>query len=118
SSGTPTEVSALRSVLFAAFVVGLGLSISLSESSLLALTLLWLWRLRDPAVRAEQSWPLLGPMVAFAAATVLSALASGHPLQSLVFAKGLLLGFALYVTEDALASTEHAQRFVSGPPLG
>ncbi len=62
--------TALRRILFAAFVVGLGLSISLSESALAALTVLWLWRLRDPAVRQAQSWSLWRPMLAFSGVTV------------------------------------------------
>jgi O-antigen ligase len=106
-------VTALQRVLLAAFVLGLGLSITLSESALAALSALWLWRLRDPAVRRAQSWPLLGPVLAFGGATVLSALASGHAGQSLVFCKGLLLTMALYVTADGLAGPDDAERFLT-----
>ena len=67
------NVTGLRRALLLAFVLGLGFSITLSQSALAALTLLWLWRLRDPAVRASQTWPLFGPLCAFAAATLLSA---------------------------------------------
>ena len=69
---------ALRRGLLAAFVVGLGCSITLAETSLLLLTVLWLWRLRDAEVRRAQPWPLWQPVLAFAGATILSALASGH----------------------------------------
>ena len=103
---------ALQRVLLAAFALGLGLSITLSQSALAALSALWLWRLRDPAVRRAQSWPLLGPVLAFSGATVLAALLSGRPGASLVFCKGLLLMLALYVIADALAGADDAGRFL------
>ncbi len=104
----------VRGVLLGAFVAGLGLSITLAESALALLTLLWLWRLRDPAVRAAARCPLAAPVLAFSAVTVLSALASGHPLASLAAAKGLLLAAALYVTADALREPAAAERFLLG----
>jgi len=107
------NVTGLRRGLLLAFVLGLGFSITLSESALAALTLLWLWRLRDPAVRASQTWPLLGPLCAFAAATLLSAALSAEPGASLVASKGLLLAAALWVTADAVPGGEEAQRFLS-----
>jgi hypothetical protein len=113
ADGLPQRVHLLRQVLFAAFVVGLGFSITLSQSALAALAGLWLWRLRDPAVRRAQSWPLWPPMLVFAAVTVLSALVSNDPWDSLPSGKGLLLGMALYVTADALDGPEDARRFVS-----
>jgi len=106
-------VIALRRGLLVAFVVGLCCSITLCEGALLLLTLLWLWRLRDPEVRAEQMWPLWGPVLAFAAATLLSAFASGHVAASLAASKGLLLTAALYVTADALADARDGDRFLS-----
>jgi O-antigen ligase len=107
----------VRGVLLGAFVAGLGLSITLAESALALLTLLWLWRLRDPAVRAAARWPLAAPVLAFSAATVLSALLSGHPLASLEAAKGLLLAAALYVTADAVREPGAADRFLLGLAL-
>ncbi|HEY4911440.1 MAG TPA: O-antigen ligase family protein [Methylomirabilota bacterium] len=104
---------ALRRGLLAAFVVGLACSITLAEGSLLLLTLLWLWRLRDAQVRRAQTWPLWGPVLAFAAATLLSAFASGHAAASIAASKGLLLMAALYVTTDALRDAEEADRFLS-----
>ena len=104
----------LQRLLFAAFVLGLGLSITLSQSALTALSALWLWRFRDPAVRRAQSWPLLAPVLAFGGATLLSALASGHPGASLFSSRGLLLALALYVTADALAGVDGAERFQIG----
>jgi O-antigen ligase len=106
-------VIALRRGLLAAFVVGLCCSITLSEATLLLLTLCWLWRLRDPEVRRAQVWPLWGPVVVFAAATLLSAFASGHVAASLAASKGLWLTAALYVTADALEDARDADRFLS-----
>jgi O-antigen ligase len=106
-------VIGLRRILFAAFVVGLGLSITLSQSALAALTALWLWRLRDPAERRREVWPLWAPVLAFAGATLLSALLSGHVGTSLLASKGLLLMAALFVTADALADAGDAERFLT-----
>jgi O-antigen ligase len=106
-------VIALRRGLLAAFVVGLGVSITLAQGALIGLTLLWLWRLRDPEVRRGQAWPLWQPVLAFAAATLLSALASGHGAASVVASKGLLLVAALYVTADALEDARNGDRFLS-----
>ncbi len=103
----------LRRGLLAAYVVGLGCSITLSEGALLLLTLLWLWRLRDPDVRRAQVWPLWLPVVAFVAASLLSAFASGHIAASLATAKRLLLIAGLYVTADALDDARDADRFLS-----
>ncbi|HET8578260.1 MAG TPA: O-antigen ligase family protein [Methylomirabilota bacterium] len=105
-------MTALRRVLFAAFVLGLGLSITLSETALALLAALWLWTLRSPAGRAAARWPLLAPVLAFSAVSVLSALASGHPGPSLAAAKGLLLVAALYVTADFLHDPAAADRFL------
>ena len=106
-------MTALRRSLLAAFVVGLGFSITLAEGALIGLTLLWLWRLRDPEVRRHQPWPFWRPVLAFAAATLLSALASGHVGASLAASKGLLLMAALYVTADALEDAREGDRFLS-----
>ena len=106
-------MTALRRSLLAAFVVGLGFSITLAEGALIGLTLLWLWRLRDPEVRRHQPWPFWRPVLAFAAATLLSALASGLVEASLAASKGLLLMAALYVTADALEDAREGDRFLS-----
>jgi O-antigen ligase len=106
-------VTALRRAVFGAFVVGLGLSITLSETALSLLTLLWLWRLRDPEARAAARWPLWQPVVAFSAVSLVSALASGHPVTALGACKGLLLVAALYVTADVLAGPQDGHRFLS-----
>lgn len=106
-------MTALRRAVFGAFVVGLGLSITLSETALSLLTLLWLWRLRDPEARAAVRWPLWQPVVAFSGVSLVSALASGHPVTALGACKGLLLVAALYVTVDVLSGPEDGHRFLS-----
>ncbi|HEV8437184.1 MAG TPA: O-antigen ligase family protein [Methylomirabilota bacterium] len=106
-------MTALRRVLLAAFVLGLGFSITLSETSLTLLTLLWLWRLGDVRYRDQALWPLAAPVLAWSAATVVSALLSGHPGASLLASKGLLLILALYVTVDALPGAGSADRLLS-----
>jgi hypothetical protein len=55
----------------------------------------------------------VAPRPRFAAATLLSALASGHVAASLAASKGLLLMAALYVTADALEDAADGDRFVS-----
>ncbi len=107
-------MTALRRALFGAFVVGLGLSITLAQTTLLLLSLLWLWELRDPDRRRGASWPLAAPILAFSGVSVLSALLSGHALDSLLAAKHLLLVAALYVTANTLVDLEGAERFVWG----
>lgn len=107
-------MTALHRVLLGAFVVGLGLSISLSETALTLLSLVLLWQLRDPRARAEARWPLWQPVLAFAAVTLVSALASDDPRAALASCKGLLLVAALYVTANALPGPEDALRFLSG----
>ncbi len=106
-------MTTLRRAVFGAFVLGLGLSITLSETALTVLTLLWLWRLRDPAVRAAARWPLWQPVLAFSAVSLVSALASGHPVTALGACKGLLLASALYVTADVLSGPADGHRFLS-----
>jgi O-antigen ligase len=106
-------VTALRRALFGAFVLGLGLSITLSETALAVLTLLWLWRLRGSEARAAARWPLWQPVLAFSAVSLVSALASGHPITALGACKGLLLVSALYVTADVLSGPADGHRFLS-----
>ena len=96
------------------FVAGLAFSITLSESSLFLLALFWLWRLRTETTRAALAFPLAGPVLAFATATLLSALRSEHPAASLVDARGLLLLAVLSVLVEALPTVEAADRFLRG----
>ena len=107
----------VRGGLLAAFVAGLGLSITLAETALALLTLHLLWRAREPAGRAAARWPLLPPVLAFSAVTVLSALLSGQARASLEASKGLLLVATLYVLVDALRPPAAANRFLVGLAL-
>jgi len=108
------DLLAVRRVLFVAFVIGLGLSITLSEAAMYALGVLWLWRLRDPAVRRAQDWPLWQPMLFFIGATLLAGALSNDPWDSLSYApEKLTLPLALYVTADALDGVEDAAWFIS-----
>lgn len=60
------------------------------------------------------SWPLLAPLAAFAAWTVVAALASARPMESLLGARGLLTLGAFYVVLYALPDTRGASRFATG----
>ena len=106
-------MTALRRGVFGGFVVGLGVSITLSQAALAVLTLLWLWGLRDPAARAATRWPLWPPVLAFTGVSLVSALASGHPVTALDACKGLLLVTALYVTANTLGGPADGHRFLS-----
>lgn len=106
------DASSLSQGVFPIFVIGLASSITLAEGALAVLTALWLWRLRDPAVRREQPWALGLPIALFFLATLVSALASEVPGQSLLAAKGLLTAFAFFVTADVLRSVDRIERFL------
>jgi putative inorganic carbon (hco3(-)) transporter len=110
-SWMPDNAAATR-VLFGVFAIGLAGSVTLTQGALIGLTALWLWRLRDPAARRAQRWPLRWPVLAFLASTLVSALASGSPGTSLLATKGLFVVLALYITLDILDTTDRAERFV------
>ena len=80
-------VRRLEPALLWGFLLGLGVSISLAQLALGALAVSWLVRLGESARRERLVFPLVAPMGAFAAATVLSALASARPLASLTASK-------------------------------
>jgi O-antigen ligase len=102
----------VRDWLLVALAIGLAASITLSETTLVVLAL---WLLLGPrAARAPRAgWPLAVPMAAFAAWTLVAALASPRPLESLVAAKGLLTLGAFYVVLHALPDRRAAERFVT-----
>jgi putative inorganic carbon (HCO3(-)) transporter len=106
-------LTALRRALLACFVVGLGFSITLSEASLAALVGLWLVRLADPGRRRAAAWPLAAPLAAWAAVTVVSALASGHAARAFSSSREVLLALAVWAVADALGDAGEAERFVS-----
>jgi len=99
--------------LLAALTVGLAASITLSEFAL-AILALWLTVTRRwPGVRGG-GWPLAAPMTAFAAWTLVAAVASARPLESLVAAKSVLSLGAFYVVLNALPDRAAAHRFTAG----
>ena len=96
-------------MLLVAFILGLAVSISLAQAALAALAVLLgldAWRRRSP----PRSWPLALPMLAFAGATVLAAVFSARPLESLEDAKSLFSLVAFYAVLLALPDGAAAQR--------
>src|SRR5207244_5857049 len=59
-------------------------------------------------------WPLIGPMIAFAVWTLVTALASTRPGGSLAASRGLLTLLAFYVVFHALPDARRAARFANG----
>ena len=103
----------LRRSLLVLFAVGLGTSISLAPVSLTALVLVWLLRTRqDPVRRAAGVLPLQGPLLAFTAAPLASALASETPLTSLVASKDIVLVLTAWVTAGLLRGPGEARRWL------
>src|SRR5262245_59304805 len=113
TGNAPHWTIALRRYLLAAFAVCLGCTSALAGIALRLLALLWLWRLRYPAVRRAQQWPLWKPLLAFGVVTNLSALVSGHAAASLAAPRDLLVLAALWVIADALEDARGADRFVT-----
>jgi O-antigen ligase len=111
-TGSWDWLESLRLGLLAALVLGLALSISLSQITLVALAA-WLLLARAMGRPVTLRAPLLGPIAAFAAASVLAALASGHRVESLVACKGLLDLLALFVIASALPDAATARRFAT-----
>ena len=89
-----------RTFLLLTLVFGLAFSISVSQITLGVLAvwvLLARWTGRGVALRL----PLLGPVAVFAACSVVAALASARPGESLASCKGLLDLAALFVIASA-----------------
>lgn len=101
-----------RVILVGAYIVGLGVSITLAETALVLLALRWLWRLAKG--RARPGWPLAWPVAAFAAATLVAALLSGRPAESLFLSRNILLLGSLWVLRDALPDVRAARRALLG----
>ena len=104
---------AVRGWLLLALTLGLAASISLSEATLVVLAAWLVFGPRDPGPR-RAGWPFAGPLVAFAAWTLVAALTSPRPAESLVAAKGLLTLGAFYVVRHALPDPPSARRFLTG----
>ena len=103
----------MRGWLLLALTVGLAASISLAEITLVLLAA-WLVFGPRPAALPRAGWPLLGPLAAFAVWTLVAALASARPVESLLAAKGLLTLGAFYVVLHALPDRAAARRFATG----
>lgn len=101
-----------RGPLLGALVVGLLASISLSQIALGGLAV-WVLLARRAGVIPGLRAPLAGPIAAFAAWSVVAALASERPLESLGAAKGLLNLAGLFVVASALSEPALARRFAS-----
>src|SRR5207245_907174 len=96
-----------------ALTLGLAASITLSELTLVVLAAWLAFGPRETGAR-RAGWPLAGPLVAFGAWTLVTALAAPRPAESLVAAKGLLTLGAFYVVRYALPERRAAQRFLTG----
>ena len=105
--------AAVRGWLLLALTLGLAASITLSELTLVVLAA-WLAFGPREAGAARAGWPLVGPLAAFAAWTLVAALTSPRPVASLVAAKGLLTLGAFYVVLHACPSRPAAERFLTG----
>ena len=106
-------MNGVRGTLLVALVAGLAASITLAETTLVVLAL-WLVFGPRPAGTLRVRWPLLGPFVAFAVWTVVAALASARPRESLLSSRGLLTLGAFYVVLHALPNGHVARRFAEG----
>ena len=102
----------MRRWLLLALTLGLAASITISEIALVVLAV-WLVFGPRPAGAPRASWPLLGPLAAFAVWTVVAALASARPLESLAAAKGLLVLGTFFVILDTLPDARSAHRFAA-----
>lgn len=102
----------VRVGLVGAYIVGLGVSITLAETALVLLAARWVWRIATG--RARSGWPLAWPLTAFALATVVAALMSARPAESLFSARNLLLLASVWVLRDALPDARGASRALVG----
>jgi putative inorganic carbon (hco3(-)) transporter len=103
-------LAAVRAPLLVALVVGLAVSISLSQI-MLGVLVAWVLLARQAGVVDRLRWPLLTPILVFAAWSVVAALASGHAAASVHGLKGLLSLGALFVILNALPEPADARRF-------
>ena len=110
-------MSRARNWLLGALTVGLAASITLSEATLVVLAVVLVAgrsAAAEGAARPRATWPLIGPLIAFALWTLVTVAASGHLRQSLLASRGLLTLGAFYVVLNALPDTRSAGRFASG----
>jgi hypothetical protein len=102
----------LRPWLLVALVIGLTASISLAEIALAVLAADVLWRRRVEGGPRLQ-WPLLGVIAAYTAWSVVAALASARPLESVHSVKSVVWFGATYVLLAALPDARAARRFAT-----
>jgi len=105
-------LSVARRLLLAAFALGLAVSISLAELALAGLALVLLLGLSRGQGRGL-AWPLAVPIGAFALWTLVSALASARPLESLAAAKSLLVLATFFIVLGSLPDGRAAHRFAA-----
>ncbi|HEU5321568.1 MAG TPA: hypothetical protein VFX28_12235, partial [Methylomirabilota bacterium] len=108
----PAPLLALRGWLLPALVAGLAASVSLAQAALAALAV-WVLVARRRGLVAPLQWPLAAPLAAFAGWSVVAALASERPLESLAGARGLLDLAGLWVVLNALPDAGAARRFAA-----
>ncbi|HET7340836.1 MAG TPA: hypothetical protein VFL90_05190, partial [Methylomirabilota bacterium] len=106
----PRWLAALHTPLLVALAVGLAASISLAQLALGALAV-WVLLARRHGLLGPLRWPLLLPLAAFSAWTVIAALLSAQPGDSLRECKNLLTLAAVFVLANALPDPAAARRF-------
>jgi O-antigen ligase len=111
---TPTvrAFEVARVVLVAALVIGMAVSISLAEIALTVL-LVWVLLARRAGVVRSLRWPLLPPIVAFAAWSLVAALVSEWPRESVLALKSLLTLGMIFVVVNALPDPVAVRRFAT-----
>jgi O-antigen ligase len=106
-------IAAVRRWLLLVLTLGLAASISLSQITLVVLAAWLVFGPREVGA-PRAGWPLAGPLAAFAAWTLVAALAAPRLAESLVATKGLLALGAFYVVLHACPSRREAERFLTG----
>ncbi len=101
---------AARAPLLLLLVAGLAVSISLAQITL-GVLVAWVLLARRAGVLGRLRWPLLLPILAFAAWSVVAALASEQPAVSAWELKHLLTLGAIFVIVNALPEPADARRF-------
>ena len=107
---SPGALAAARAPLLLVLVAGLAVSISLAQITL-GVLIAWVLLARWTGVLPRLRWPLLPPIVAFAAWSVVAALASEQPAVSAWELKHLLSLGAIFVIVNALPEPADARRF-------
>jgi putative inorganic carbon (hco3(-)) transporter len=107
---SPRALAAARVPLLVVLVVGFAVSISLAQIAL-GVLIAWLLLARRAGLVERFRWPLLLPIAAFAAWSVVASVASDHVGLALWELKNVLTLGALFVIVNALPSPADARRF-------